>query len=135
MNKLRYVIQLHDAKHRHWDLRLELDGVAKSWTIPKEPPTEEGIKRLAVSVEDHDIDYMSWEGTIPKGQYGAGTVKIWDKGYWKPESIHDKKIVAVIEGKKLKGRYTLLNFKGKNWLFFKANEKPVVFQGIQKSNF
>jgi len=101
MKKLKYVIQLHEATHRHWDLRLELDGVAKSWAVPKEPPIKEGIKRLAVQVEDHDVDYMDFEGRIPEGQYGAGTVKIWDKGFWEPESIDNKKIVAVIYGKKL----------------------------------
>ena len=123
MKKLRYVIQKHYASRLHYDLRLELDGVAKSWAIPKEPSAEEGVKRLAVQVDDHDISYMDFEGSIPEGQYGAGTVSIWDSGHWEPESVKKKKIVAVIEGKKLKGRFTLLNFKEKNWLFFKAKEK------------
>jgi DNA ligase D-like protein (predicted 3'-phosphoesterase) len=121
MKRLKYVIQRHAASHLHFDLRLELEGVAKSWAIPKELSTEEGVKRLAVAVEDHDISYMDFEGEIKEG-YGKGSVKIWDKGYWKPESIHEKKIVAVIDGKKLKGRYTLLNFKDNNWLFFKSKE-------------
>ena len=121
MNQLKYVIQEHNASHLHWDLRLEIDGVAKSWAVPKEPSKEEGIKRLAVLVDDHDVDYMDFEGEITEG-YGKGTVKIWDKGYWEPESIKDKKIVAIIHGKKLKGRFTLLNFQGKNWLFFKSKE-------------
>lgn len=123
MKKLKYCIQEHHATHLHYDLRLEIESKAKSWAIPKEPPLKEGIKRLAVQVEDHDVDYMDFEGEIPKGQYGAGSVKIWDKGYWKPESIDDKKIVAVIDGKKLKGKFTLLKFKEKNWLFFKSNEE------------
>lgn len=118
MERLKYVIQEHKASHLHWDLRLELDGVAKSWAVPKEPILKGGVRRLAVQVEDHDIDYMDFEGEIGEG-YGKGSVKIWDKGYWEPESINEKKIVAVIHGKKLNGRYTLLNFKEKNWLFFK----------------
>ena len=120
MKKLKYCIQKHQATRLHYDLRLELDGVAKSWAVPKEPSLNE--KRLAILVDNHDIEYMSWEGTIPKGQYGAGSVKIWDKGYWEPESINEKKIVAVIHGKKLKGKFTLVNFKDKNWLFFKNKE-------------
>ena len=123
MAKKKYIIQHHLSKRPHYDLRLELDGVAKSWAIPKDLPTKEGVRRLAVAVKDHEISYMSWSGTIPEGQYGAGKVEIWDKGTWEPESIHEKKIVAIINGKKLKGRYTLVNFKDKNWLFFKAKEK------------
>jgi len=73
-------------------------------------------------VEDHDVSYMDFEGKIEEG-YGKGTVKIWDKGFWKPESVKESKIVAFIDGKKLNGRYTLLNFKGKNWLLFKSKEK------------
>ena len=123
MSQLKYCIQEHHATRLHYDLRLEHEGVARSWAIPKEPSTEEGTKRLAVQVDDHDIDYMDFEGTIPEGEYGAGEVKIWDKGTWEPESVKDKKIVFVIHGKRLKGRYTLVNFKEKNWLFFKAKEK------------
>ena len=122
MAKLRYVIQKHDASKLHYDLRLELDGVAKSWAVPKEPSAEEGVKRLAVAVEGHSVDYMDFKGEIEEG-YGKGTVEIWDSGYWEPESVKEKKIVAIINGKRLKGRFTLLNFKDKNWLFFKAKEK------------
>jgi len=120
--KKKYVIQFHKSKRPHFDLRLELEGIARSWAIPKEPSKDENIKRLAIQVEDHDVDYMDFEGMIPKGQYGAGSVKIWDKGYWKPESIDDKKIVAIIEGKKLKGKFTLIHLKDKNWLFIKNKE-------------
>lgn len=122
MKTCKYVIQKHDATRLHYDLRLEIDGVAKSWAIPKEPPTKEGMKRLAVLVDDHDIDYMDFEGRIEEG-YGKGTVEIWDKGTWEPESVKDKKIVGHINGSKLNGRYTLVNFKDKNWLFFKAKDK------------
>ncbi|MFW6230911.1 MAG: DNA polymerase ligase N-terminal domain-containing protein, partial [Nanoarchaeota archaeon] len=78
---------------------------------------------LAVHVDDHAVEYMDFEGMIPEGSYGAGTVRIWDKGTWEPESVKEKKIVAHIHGKKLSGRYTLVSFKGKNWLFFKAHEE------------
>lgn len=118
--KLKYVIHKHSATHLHYDLRLEYQRVAMSWAVPKEPTMEAGVKRLAVRVEDHSVEYMGFEGVIPKGQYGAGKVEIWDKGYWEPESVGEKKIVGIINGKKLKGRFTLINFKGKNWLVFRA---------------
>lgn len=122
MKKLQYVIQKHHASHLHYDLRLELEGVAKSWTVPKEPAFEEEVKRLAVQVEDHAVDYMDFEGEIEEG-YGTGKVEIWDSGYWEPGSVKVKKIVGVIHGDKLKGRFTLLNFNEKNWLFFKAKDE------------
>lgn len=117
-----YVIQKHDASHLHYDLRLEMDGVLKSWAIPKGPSTEKGMKRLAVATEDHPVDYADFEGTIPEGQYGAGKVEIWDKGTYSIEERATNKIIVNINGKKLKGRYCLVKFKGqeKNWLFFKC---------------
>lgn len=115
-----YVIQKHDATHLHYDFRLEIDGVLKSWAIPKEPPTENGVKRLAVQVEDHPIEYATFEGTIPEGQYGAGTVEIWDKGEYIMKERSEDKLIFEIKGNKLKGLYCLVRFKGKeNWLFFK----------------
>jgi len=115
-----YVIQKHDATHLHYDLRLEMDGVLKSWAVPKTPPTEPGVKRLAVEVEDHPIEYASFEGTIPEGEYGAGTVEIWDKGHYTLLERTENKIAVDIHGEKLKGVYYLIRFKGKkNWLFFK----------------
>ena len=117
-----YLIQKHNASHLHWDLRLEMEGVLKSWAIPKEPPTEGGTKRLAVQVEDHPIEYAEFSGTIPEGQYGAGTVEIWDKGGYIPVSIAQDKLVVNINGEKLKGKYALVKTKlgkGNNWIFFK----------------
>ena len=115
-----YVIQKHDATHLHYDLRLEMDGVLKSWAVPKVPPTERGLKRLAVQVEDHPIEYANFAGIIPEGEYGAGTVEIWDRGKYHLKERTENKLVFEIEGTKLRGTYCLLRFKGKeNWLFFK----------------
>jgi len=115
-----YVIQKHQATHLHYDLRLEMDGVLKSWAVPKIPPTDSGTKRLAVQVEDHPIEYANFEGTVPEGLYGAGTVEIWDKGKYVLKERDEDKLVFEIKGGKLRGDYCLVRFKGrKNWLFFK----------------
>lgn len=117
-----YVIQKHDTTHVHYDMRLEMNGVLKSWAIPKTPPTEKGIKRLAIQTEDHPIEYANFEGIIPEGSYGAGSVKIWDKGTYIIEENEEDKLVIYIYGNKLEGRYCLIQLKGqeKNWLFFKC---------------
>jgi bifunctional non-homologous end joining protein LigD len=121
----RFVIQEHQATHLHWDFRLEKDGVLKSWAVPKGPPEQKGIKRLAVQVEDHEISYIDFQGTIPEGQYGTGTVKIWDKGIYQIESKspkdakRPKRIVFELKGKRLKGRYALIHLKEKQWFLIK----------------
>jgi len=98
-----------------------MDGVLKSWAVPKTPPTEKGVKRLAVQVEDHPIEYANFEGTIPEGQYGAGTVEIWDKGEYILKERDEDKLVFEIRGRRLSGTYCLVRFKGReNWLFFKT---------------
>lgn len=116
-----YVIQEHHASKLHWDLRLEFDGVLRSWALPKTPPRSEGEKRLAVSVPDHPLEYALFEGAIPEGNYGAGEVKIWDRGTFELVQNDARKMVVNIVGTKLHGRYCLLHFKPaeKNWLFFK----------------
>jgi len=115
-----YVVQKHAATHLHYDLRLEMDGVLKSWAVPKEPPLTVGVRRLAVQVEDHPVEYANFEGTIPEGEYGAGTVEIWDRGTYKLIDRKEDKLIVEINGNKLKGVYVLVRFKDqKNWLFFK----------------
>ncbi len=114
------VVHKHDASHLHYDFRLELDGVLKSWAVPKEPPQEQGIKRLAMLVTDHPLSYAHFEGVIPEG-YGAGTVEIWDKGPFDLIHVDQKKIVVDLHGEKLIGKYVLVVFsKVKNgWLLYK----------------
>jgi len=115
-----YVIQKHYASHLHYDLRLEMDGVLRSWAIPKDPPTDAGVRRLAVQVEDHPLSYAGFEGTIPEGEYGAGTVEIWDSGTYRTIDRKEDKLIMEIKGKKLIGSYGLIRLKDKkNWLFFK----------------
>jgi DNA ligase D-like protein (predicted 3'-phosphoesterase) len=121
------VVQEHHATRLHWDFRLELDGVLKSWAVPKEPPLQPGVRRLAVQVEDHPLDYIDFQGEIPEGEYGAGTVSIWDKGVYELSSRTESKIVFTLNGEKMRGEYVLLRtgFQGdpKNWLIFQAKRE------------
>jgi DNA ligase D-like protein (predicted 3'-phosphoesterase) len=97
-----------------------MDGVLKSWAIPKEPPIDPGVKRLAVQVEDHPLSYAGFEGIIPEGEYGAGTVEIWDSGTYTIIEEKEDKLIVEINGEKLAGAYVLIRLKDKkNWLFFK----------------
>ncbi|AKB75055.1 ATP-dependent DNA ligase [Methanosarcina lacustris Z-7289] len=118
-----FVVQRHDASHLHYDFRLEIDGVLKSWAVPKQPPKKAGIKRLAIQTEDHPLEYADFEGEIPEGEYGAGKVEIWDKGTFELRKREEKEIVVTLEGGELKGDYVLIRTKygteGKGWLFFK----------------
>ena len=118
-----FVVQEHDASHLHYDLRLEKDGVLKSWAVPKGIPQKQGEKRLAIQTEDHPLDYAKFEGTIPEGQYGAGIVKIWDNGSYTTKNWEKNKIEFNLQGNKLDGNYVLVNFKKggeKNWLLIKV---------------
>lgn len=122
MTRNNFVVHEHDATRLHYDLRLEIGGVLRSWAVPKEPPADEGIKRLAIQTEDHPVEYVDFEGTIPEGMYGAGTVRIWDKGEFTLEEEKEDRLLFELRGKKLIGRYALIKtkFKGKDsWLFFK----------------
>ncbi len=118
----RFVVQEHHASHLHYDFRLELEGVLKSWAVPKGIPEEAGIKRLAIEVEDHPVEYINFSGTIPAGEYGAGEVFIWDKGKWIiiNGSLATGSIKFNLAGKKLKGDYALVKMKDKkSWLIYK----------------
>ena len=113
-----FVVQEHHASRLHWDFRLEMDGVLKSWAVPKGPPEKPGLRRLAVQVEDHPVEYGSFEGVIPSG-YGKGVVTIWDRGSYDLESRQDEKIVVRLNGRRLQGRYALVHTDGENWLLMK----------------
>src|SRR2546423_3743227 len=122
-----FVVQRHDARRLHYDFRLERDGALASWAVPKGVPLETGQRSLAVHVEDHPLDYASFEGEIPKGQYGAGTVEIWDQGSY--ELVEEKKdggLTVRLHGQRLEGLWTLVPAKidgdPKNWLLIKKRE-------------
>jgi bifunctional non-homologous end joining protein LigD len=151
--KLRFVIQKHAASHLHYDFRLEMEGVLKSWAVPKGPSTDPSIKRLAMMVEDHPYDYRDFEGIIPKGQYGGGTVIVWDEGYYEPaegsfdnkadmdkdlrRQLHKGKIVFTLHGQKLKGQYALVRskYQGENsWLLMKVKDKYAKTSDITKKD-
>src|SRR5690606_32856861 len=112
----RFVVQRHRATRLHYDFRLEIDGVLVSWAVPKGPTLDPGVRRMAVRVEDHPIEYFDFEGVIPKGQYGAGDVIVWDWGTFEPEAptldpkqaIEDGELKFTLHGEKLKGRFTLV---------------------------
>ncbi len=120
-----FVIQEHHSRKLHYDLRLEKEGVLKSWAVPKGIPFEPNKKRLAVEVEDHPIEYSKFEGIIPEGQYGAGTVKIWDRGIYETKEWKNDIIEFFPKGKKITGKYVLIRLKkdnNKNWLLFKGRD-------------
>ena len=119
----RFVVHRHEATRLHWDLRLERDGVLKSWAVPKEPPVSTGMKRLAVEVEDHELAYIDFEGEIPEGEYGAGAVSVWDGGTYDLLSEHDRRLKIEFHGERLRGEYVLVPLEGKNWLLFKTQKK------------
>lgn len=135
-----FVIQKHDATNLHYDFRLEIGNTLKSWSVPKGPSTNPAIKRMAIPTEDHPLAYADFEGTIPEGEYGGGTVMIWDRGSIESikkdengdlipleESYDMESIEVELHGKKLKGAYTLVRMKGGkmrgNWLLMKQNDK------------
>jgi bifunctional non-homologous end joining protein LigD len=137
----RFVVQRHDATRLHYDFRLELGGVLKSWAVPKGPSMNSSDRRLAVMVEDHPISYIDFEGEIPKGNYGAGAVQIWDKGVYFPinkdiEKISEKEALLalkngelkfILKGEKLEGEFVLVRLKDdKNWLLIKHKDEYAV---------
>jgi DNA ligase D-like protein (predicted 3'-phosphoesterase) len=137
---LRFVIQKHAASHLHYDLRLELNGVFKSWAVTKGPSVDPRDRRLAVEVEDHPLDYGDFEGTIPQGEYGGGTVMVWDRGLWAPEdggdperALRKGELKFILAGEKLKGSWVLVLMRRnrernnrKNWLLIKHRDAESV---------
>jgi DNA ligase D-like protein (predicted ligase)/DNA ligase D-like protein (predicted 3'-phosphoesterase) len=123
MSGNRFVVQEHHARHLHYDFRLERDGVLKSWAVPKGMPEAAGGKHLAVAVEDHPLEYITFEGDIPEGEYGAGTVTIWDSGTYETKHWDAEKIEVVLHGRRLDGAYVLVKFRRageKDWLLLKS---------------
>ena len=131
-----YLIQKHEARNLHFDFRLEHEGVLKSWAIPRGPSMDPGDKRLAVRTEDHPLEYGKFEGSIPKGQYGGGTVMLWDEGTWEPiedadEGFKDGKLKVFIHGKRLQGGFALVRLRSdtgrkqgkENWLLIKEKDE------------
>ena len=139
--KLRFCIQHHIARKNHYDLRLEWNGVLISWAVPKGPSYNDKDKRLAIMVEDHPIDYRNFEGTIPKGEYGGGTVMLWDKGYWEPikgykPNFKEGPIKFILKGSRLKGMWTLVKLKNDDtsWLLIKDKDEYNLYDDINEFN-
>jgi bifunctional non-homologous end joining protein LigD len=131
-----FVVHKHAARSLHWDFRLEHGGVLWSWAVPKGPSLDPAEKRLAVRVEDHPLDYAEFEGTIPEGQYGAGTVEIWDRGRWRPEGdpedgLRRSELKFELNGQRLTGGFVLVRLRprerdrGENWLLIKEHDQSV----------
>ncbi|MFC4124617.1 ATP-dependent DNA ligase [Nocardia rhizosphaerae] len=129
----RYVVQEHHARRLHWDVRLERDGVLASWAVPKGPPTEPKQNRLAVRTEDHPVEYLEFRGTIPKGEYGAGEMTIWDSGTYLTEKWRDDEVIVELDGERLHGRYAFIRTSGDQWLMHymrdQTRREPLVDNG------
>lgn len=136
-NKLRFCVQHHMARREHYDFRLEWKGTLKSWAVPKGPSYDTRDKRLAVEVEDHPLSYRNFEGTIPKGEYGGGTVMLWDEGFWEPlgnpiKDFQNGSLKFILHGNRLKGRWTLVKYKEDNWLLIKEKDNVFLYDDIKE---
>ena len=120
-----FVIQEHHARRLHYDFRLERDGVLVSWAVPKNLPETTSVNHLAVHTEDHPLEYGTFEGGIPKGEYGAGTVKIWDSGTYEAEKFHDNEVIVTLHGSRISGRYALIQTNGDQWLAHRMKDQKV----------
>src|SRR5579871_3037435 len=130
-----FVIQEHHARALHWDFRLERDGVLVSWALPKGLPMDPKVNHLAVHVEDHPFEYKDFEGVIPKGEYGAGQVRIWDKGTYEVEKWRDREVMVVLHGERTEGRYVLFPTgppDGKDWMIHLMDEAQPDFVPFPK---
>ena len=125
-----FVIQEHHARALHWDFRLEHDGVLVSWALPKGIPEDPKTNHLAVHTEDHPLDYGSFEGEIPAGEYGGGRVTIWDRGDFDLEKWTDTEVMVVLHGSRVSGRYVLFPTGGKNWMIHRMDPAPEDFQPL-----
>ena len=117
----RFVVQEHDASHLHWDLRLEREGTLASWALPRGVPEHPKENRLAVHTEDHPLEYLEFEGEIPKGEYGGGTMIVWDTGTYDAEKFRDDEVIAEFHGERMRGRYALIRTRGKDWLIHRMD--------------
>ena len=118
----RFVIQEHHARALHWDFRLERDGVLASWAVPKGLPLERGVRRLAVQTEDHPLEYASFEGSIPPGEYGGGQVAVWDRGHYECQKWSDDEVMVTLHGERVEGRYVLVRTRGTQWIVQRLDE-------------
>ncbi|GAA2577355.1 DNA polymerase ligase N-terminal domain-containing protein [Actinomadura fulvescens] len=116
-----FVIQEHHARSLHWDLRLERDGVLVSWAVPKGIPPSPKVNHLAVHTEDHPLEYATFEGDIPRGEYGAGTMTIWDRGRYETEKWSEREVMIVLHGSRVSGKYVLFRTRGKNWMIHRMD--------------
>jgi bifunctional non-homologous end joining protein LigD len=117
----RFVVQEHDATRLHWDLRLEHEGTLASWAVPRGIPAHPDENRLAVRTEDHPLEYLEFEGEIPEGEYGAGTMEVWDSGSYDAEKFRDDEVIAVFHGERVKGRYALFRTRGDDWMIHRMD--------------
>jgi bifunctional non-homologous end joining protein LigD len=117
----RFVIQEHNARNLHWDLRLEHEGVLVSWALPRGVPEHPDENRLAVHTEDHPLEYLDFHGEIPKGEYGAGTMEVWDSGTYEAEKFREGEVIATFHGERMRGRYALFATRGKDWLLHRMD--------------
>ena len=117
----RFVVQEHHARRLHWDLRLEDNGVLVSFALPRGIPAHPDENRLAVHTEDHPLEYLEFQGEIPKGEYGAGTMSVWDRGTFEAEKFRADEVIATFHGERLRGRYALFHTRGDDWLIHRMD--------------